>query len=104
MAPRRDGASARIAINVASVKNIEREIRALEGFEVAIRTNGTNLRKLPEYDYGRAARAAFTVLDWKRARFESNYPDIDVDVLRPDGRVATPKTVLSRLRAEYDTD
>jgi len=90
--------------DVASVKNIEREIRALEGFEVAIRTNGTNLRKLPDYDYGRAARSAFTVLDWKRARFERNYPDIEVDVLRPDGRVATPKTVLARLRAEYEPE
>jgi len=91
-------------LNVASVKNIERDIRALEGFDVVIRSNGTNLRKLPDYDYGRAARAAFTVDDWKRSRFERNYPDIAVDVLRPDGRVATPKTVLARLRAEYDAE
>ena len=45
------------------MKNIERDIRALEGFAVAIRTNGATRRNLPEYDYGRAARAAFTVAD-----------------------------------------
>jgi hypothetical protein len=87
---------------VASVKNIERDIRALEGFAVAIRTNGATRRNLPEYDYSRAARAAFTVADWKRARFEGNYPDVDIDVLRADGRVAIGAMTLARLRSEYE--
>ena len=87
---------------VASIKNIERDIRALEGFAVVIHSNGTNRRNLPEYDYGRAARAPFTVADWKRRRIEPNYPDLDVDVLRADGRRATSSTTLAKIRSDYE--
>lgn len=87
---------------MASIKNIEKDIRGLEGFAVVIRSNGSNRRNLPDYDYGRAARAAFTVADWKRARFSASHPDLDVDVLRADGRVATRTMTLAKLRAEYD--
>ncbi len=88
--------------DVASIKNIERDIRALEGFTVVIHAGGTNLRKLPAYDYSRAARAPFTVADWKRRRIEPNYPNLSVDVLRADGRRATPSTKLDKIRADYD--
>jgi hypothetical protein len=87
---------------VASIKNIERDIRALEGFSVVIHSEGTNRRKLPDYDYDRAARAPFTVADWKRRRIEPNYPDLSVDVLRADGRRANATTTLAKIRAEYD--
>jgi len=86
---------------VASTKNIERNIRDLEGFAVRIR-NDVKRRNLPDYDYGRAARAAFTVADWKRARFERNYPDLDVDVLRADGRTASATVTLAKLRSDYE--
>jgi hypothetical protein len=86
---------------VASTKNIERNIRNLEGFAVRIR-NDVKRRNLPDYDYGRAARAAFTVADWKRARFERNYPDLDVDVLRADGRTASATVTLAKLRSDYE--
>ncbi|MDB5092307.1 MAG: hypothetical protein JWO85_408 [Candidatus Eremiobacteraeota bacterium] len=89
--------------DVATIKNIEREIRSIEGFAVVIRSEGTSRRNLPEYDYDRAARAAFTVADWKRARFTATHPDLDVDVLRADGRVATRAMTLAKLRAEYDS-
>lgn len=85
-----------------SLKNIEGSIRALEGFAVAIQPAAAARRNLPDYDYGRAARAAFTVADWKRVRFEQLYPDLDVDVLRADGRKARPAMTLERLRAEYE--
>ncbi|HTJ25739.1 MAG TPA: hypothetical protein VMA36_06190 [Candidatus Limnocylindria bacterium] len=86
---------------MASTKNIERNIRDLEGFAVRIR-NDVKRRNLPDYDYGRAARAAFTVADWKRARFERNYPDLDVDVLRADGRTASATVTLAKLRSDYE--
>jgi hypothetical protein len=86
---------------VASTKNIERDIRNLEGFAVRIR-NDVKRRNLPDYDYGRAARAAFTVADWKRARFERNYPDLDVDVLRADGRAASATVTLAKVRSDYE--
>jgi hypothetical protein len=95
------GGAAKLA-DVASIKNIERDIRALEGFSVVIRSDGTNRRNLPEYDYGRAARAPFTVADWKRRRIEPNYPGLDVDVLRADGRRATATMTLAKIRSDYD--
>ncbi len=87
---------------VASIKNIERDIRALEGFTVVIHANGTNHRKLPDYDYDRAARAPFTVADWRRRRIEPNYPGLAVDVLRADGRRAAASTTLAKIRADYE--
>ena len=87
---------------MASIKNIERDIRALEGFTVVIHSGGTNRRNLPAYDYDRAARAPFTVADWKRRRIEPNYPDLTVDVLRADGRRASSSTTLAKIRADYD--
>ncbi len=87
---------------MASIKNIERDIRALEGFSVVIHGSGTNRRNLPEYDYDRAARAPFTVADWKRRRIEPNYPDLEVDVLRADGRRASAAMTLAKIRADYD--
>jgi hypothetical protein len=98
----RSAVEQRTSADVASIKNIERDIRSLEGFTVVIRSNGTKPRNLPEYDYGRAARAAFTVADWKRARFTAAHPNLDVDVLRADGRVATRTMTLAKLRDEYD--
>jgi hypothetical protein len=95
-------ALARTPADVPSLKNIERSIRALEGFAVAIQPTGAQRRNLPDYDYGRAARAAFTVADWKRVRFEQLYSELDVDVLRADGRVARPSMTLASLRAEYE--
>ena len=92
---------------MANIKKLESEIRTLEGFAVAIRQgkdNSAKSAKLSSYaaQYDRAARNRFSVADWKRARFESNYPGFDVDVLRADGRPATPKTLLEKLRADYD--
>ena len=84
-----------------SIKNIEKDIHELEGFEVRITSSSTR-RNLPDYDYGRAARAAFTVADWQRARFERNYPDLKIEVLRADGKVATNSLTLAKIRAGYD--
>jgi hypothetical protein len=86
---------------VPSIKNIEKDIHELEGFEVRISSSSTK-RNLPEYDYGRAARAAFTVADWKRARFERNYPELKIEVLRGDGKVATNTLTLAKIRAGYE--
>ena len=84
-----------------SIKNIEKDIHELEGFEVRISSSSTK-RNLPEYDYGRAARAAFTFADWKRARFERNYPELKIEVLRGDGKVATNTLTLAKIRAGYE--
>lgn len=86
---------------MASIKNIERDIRDLEGFAVRISKDASQ-QSLQDYDYGRAARATFTVSDWKRARFERYYPNLNVEVLRADGRVATGTMLLAKVRASYE--
>jgi hypothetical protein len=83
------------------VKRVERDIRTLEGFDVVIRADRPTI---PGYatKYARSARNAFSVADWKRARFEKHYPGATVEVLRADGRVASAKITLAKLRGEYD--
>lgn len=91
---------------MAEVKRIQDEILAFEGFAVVIRgsagSNGST--KAPSYKrrHERRARENHTVNDWKRLRFETAYPDFDVDILLGDGRVATGKTRLSRVRSSYE--
>jgi hypothetical protein len=87
---------------VATIKQVERAIRECEGFEVQIapKTAGRRGQNV-EYDYARAARNAFTVEDWKRARFDPQYPDCEIRVLRADGRVAPARMTLAKLRIEY---
>jgi hypothetical protein len=92
-----------------TIDKIAREIREFEGFDVRIRQ--AKLPRAPHADksvpgykrrYNRIAWNTFTVDDWRRRRFEDDYPDYIVDVLKPDGSVATGKTALAKLRALYD--
>jgi hypothetical protein len=85
---------------MATKKTIEKNIALMEGFEVRIRGEAGR-RSLPDYGYGRAARAAFTVADWKRARFTRHYWEYEVDVLRGDGKVAPNTMTLEKLRSSY---
>lgn len=90
-----------------SIERIAAEIEKFEGFAVRIRpvtktqTSKTNLRSYAR-SHERIARESFSVADWKRRRFETFYPDYEVDVLFGDGRAASPRTLLSKIRASYD--
>jgi hypothetical protein len=93
-----------------TIDKIAREIRDFEGFDVRIRhaeSNGhahTAKSNVPGYKrrYNRIAWNTFTVNDWRRRRFAHDYPDYIVDVLKPDGSVATGKTGLAKLRELYE--
>jgi hypothetical protein len=93
-----------------TIDKIAREIRDFEGFDVRIRhaeSNGhaRNAKlNVPGYKrrYNRIAWNTFTVNDWRRRRFSDDYPDYVVDVLKPDGSVATGKTGLAKLRELYE--
>jgi len=92
---------------VPSIERIAAEIEKFEGFAVRIRpvakqsTVKTNLRSYSR-SHERIARASFSVADWRRHRFDEVYPEYDVEVLFGDGRVASPRTLLSKIRASYD--
>jgi len=95
-----------------TIDKLAREIRDFEGFEVRIRhaVSKGDLRgdklNVPGYKrrYNRIAWNTFTVNDWRRRRFDDDYPDFTVEVLKPDGSVATGKTGLAKLRALYERE
>jgi hypothetical protein len=91
---------------VPSIERIAAEIEKFEGFAVRIRPTAnaqgakSNLRSYAR-SHERIARASFSVADWRRRRFDDVYPDYDVEVLFSDGRKASPRTLLSKIRASY---
>ena len=93
---------------MADIKRIEREIEEFEGFSVSIhatwRAASNGSAKIPSYKrrHQRRARERHTVADWKRLRFETAYPGLTVDVVLGNGRVATGKTLLERVRRSYE--
>ena len=93
--------------SVPSIERVAAEIESFEGFAVRIKpvsrasAGKTNLKSYAR-SHERIARASFSVADWKRRRFDDVYPDFTVDVLLADGRVASPKTLLSKIRASYE--
>jgi hypothetical protein len=94
---------------MADIKRIENEIREFEGFAVVIhsasrRAAANGSTRTPSYKrrHQRRARENHTVNDWKRLRFETAYPEFVVDVLLGDGRVATGKTRLARVRSSFE--
>ena len=85
-------------------KTIEKEIAHFEGFKVVIRSRtDRGPARLPSYTkrFERRARQAHTVGDWKRVRFSPNYPTLEIDVLLGDGRIATERTKLERVRDSH---
>jgi hypothetical protein len=92
---------------VPSIERIAAEIEKFEGFAVRIRPVSkaeapkANLRSYSR-NHERIARASFSVADWRRRRFDAVYPEYDVEVLFGDGRTASPRTLLAKVRASYD--
>ena len=88
---------------MASVKQVQEQIYDREAFRVEIRDReGQPRPRLADYDFERAARGAFSVEEWKAKRFHVLYPECDVSMLRGDGRSATNRMTLARLRSEYE--
>lgn len=89
-----------------TLKGLERSIRRVEGFDVAmLHPDGRDVRGdkqgLPRYSYSRAAKDASTVAQWRKTRFRRSYPGFSVTVLNGDGRPAHGRTLLSTVRATY---
>lgn len=89
------------------VKNVEKRIYDVEGFEVVIRHDGKDVRgdkDLPvQYKGIRMTRNSFSVSEWKE-KFKKQYPGFDVDVLKNDGSKASGQTKLSTVRDTYLSD
>lgn len=89
---------------MATIRHVEKQIEALEGFAVRIRhgRDGRDVRSdkqnTPGYRYARAMAGSKTVKDWRDGRFASSYPGYSVEVLTVDGKVAHGRTLLATLR------
>lgn len=86
------------------IEKIRKEITRFEGFEVVIHAGDARVpARLPSYAkrFERRARQSHTVGDWKRLRFSPNYPTLEIDVLLGDGRVATERMKLERVRDSH---
>ena len=86
-------------------EKVSLEIQRFEGFAVRIRpaAGTTEKSSLKSYtrNHERIARQSFSVADWKRRRFDTLYPSHEVDVLLANGKLAPPRTTLSKIRASY---
>ena len=86
--------------------NVERRIRAVEGFRVAIKyPKGRDIRgdrdHIPNYPHAVGARNSWTVSTWREKRFHPAYVGFDVDVLDARGNVVAGNTLLQTVRATY---
>ncbi len=90
------------------VKNIEKRIWDVEGFDVVIKSNGKDLRGdkqgLKQYEGERASRNSWTVAEWKKKKFENQYPGLEVDVLDGDGKPVDGRKTLGTVRDTYTDD
>ena len=88
------------------VKNVEKKIWDIEGFDVTIKTpDGANVRgdksNFPQYNYNIISKSDWTVSEWKEKRFKKLYLGYDVDVLKVDGSVAAGQSRLGTIRDTY---
>lgn len=92
---------------MTKVKNIEKKIYDVEGFEVTIKHNGKDARgdmDLPnQYKAQRMSKNSFSVGEW-RNKFKSQFVGLDVDVLKADGSRASGQTKLATVRDTYLED
>lgn len=90
------------------VKNIEKKIWDIEGFDVQFQRGTKNVHGakegIPPYPYSNAAKNDMTVNEWKQIRFNNSYPGFDVAILNGDGVEAPGQTKLGRVRDTYNED
>lgn len=89
------------------IKNIEKRIFDVEGFEVTIMKDGRNMRSdavLPvQYNAQRMTKDSATVGEFK-AKFRSQFPGYEVEVLLRNGSFAPGQMLLSTVRESYLSD
>lgn len=87
------------------VKNVEKKIWDLEDFSVVIKANGKDLRGdkqgLKQFEGEKASRNNWTVAEWKKKKFELQYPGLEVDILNGDGTSVDGRMTLGSVRDSY---
>jgi hypothetical protein len=88
------------------VRNLERKIRDIEGFELNfLHPDGRDVKGNKEiggdYQYSQKAPSRYTVSNWKENRFGDNFPGFDVEVLDGEGESVQGNTRLDTVRNSY---
>ena len=87
------------------VKNVEKRIWDVDGFDVIIKNYGKDLRGdqqgLKQYEGDRASRNSWTVAEWKKKKFEPQYPGLEVEVLDGNGNPVDGRKTLGTVRDSY---
>lgn len=87
---------------MVTIKSAEEKILNVEKFKVSFYKNGINvrsdLRNIPQYPYSKAAHDSWTVAEWIRERFKSNYPGFDVKVYSKENIEVKGNMKLSTIR------
>ncbi len=96
---------------MTTIKNVQRQIRRVEGFDVHFVYEGPGPRSgkdvrddrtgLPGYHYQRAAADKLTVGAWIDNRFKATFPGFDVIVLDGDGERVNTRAKLATVRSTY---
>ncbi len=93
---------------MTKVKNVEKRVWDVEGFDIRIKNNGKDLRSdksgLKQYEGNKASRNAWTVSEWKKKKFEYQFPGYEADVLDGNGEVARGNTTLGTVRDSYSDE
>jgi hypothetical protein len=92
---------------MASVRQVERKIEKVEGFQVHI-LHGRDRRDVrsdktgvTQYSYERALKGSKNVHEWRETRFAKHYPGFEVEVLDAAGHTAHGRTLLTTVRDTY---
>ena len=89
------------------VKNVEKRIFEVEGFQVTVRRDGKDVRgdsSLPtQFNGMRMTKNSSSVSDFKE-KFQRQYAGYSVDVLKNDGTKAPGQMKLSTVRDTYLTE
>jgi hypothetical protein len=87
------------------VKNVEKKIWDIEGFDVQFRQNGKDVHGakegIPQYTYLNTTKNDMTVNEWKQKRFSQSYAGYEVAVLDGDGNEVAGQTKLGTVRDTY---
>jgi hypothetical protein len=92
---------------MASVRQVERKIEKIEGFQVQIlhdrdrRNVRSDKTGVTQYSYERALKGSKNVREWRESRFAKHYPGFEVQVLDAAGYTAHGRTLLTTVRDTY---
>jgi hypothetical protein len=92
---------------MAKLKNVEKKIWEIEGFDVRFTHKGKDVRGdkkgIPQWEGKNHSRNDMTVKRWKE-KFKQQYPGYDVDVLDGNGDIVKGGMKLYKLRDTYSED